>query len=90
MRESPRASTISYEAEVLEDGRLPVPKNAKLAPGQRVRVRLRLAKAKQAQKRDALWEIVGLCTSDPARDVARRHDSYLYGPGGEHKKAVKR
>ncbi|MCI5139725.1 MAG: hypothetical protein D3922_15240 [Candidatus Electrothrix sp. AR1] len=31
-----------------------------------------------AQKKDALWDIVGLAEGEDA-DIARQHDKYLYG-----------
>jgi len=90
MREANQTNTITYEAEVVTDGQLPLPKNVKLRRGQKVRVSLRIARKGRsaARRRDALWDIVGMFRStDGKTDVAERHDYYLYGRGSKNRKA---
>lgn len=84
MREATRANTISYDAEVLPDGRLPPPKNVKLRPGRRVHVQLRLERQRKTRRTDVkaspLWKLVGYIRGEKARDVGERHNHYLYAP----------
>jgi hypothetical protein len=80
--------SVTYEAKLLKDGHLPVPRKPKLPKGRKVVVSVSWedGQPKGTSPDDPLWRIVGLGNSG-VNDAARRHDFHLYG---QSRKAGKR